>query len=155
MATQHPLPSGGKITFYTSEVKSALGQKQERFVRTAVQMIEDRVKSLMTNSPRGGKVYRVGKTATKADRAAGRRFRSHKASAPGEPPAVNTGRLRNSVTSLVIPRISGGYEGRVGSNVKYARPLETGNPPHLKPRPAWLPALQWVWPKVVAMFKGK
>jgi len=163
MATSKPLPKGGKITFFTSEVKSALGLKEERFVRTATQMIEDRVKTLMVGTPRTGRVYRIGKTPTRADRKAGRTFRSHTASSPGNPPAPRSGGagLLGRINSIVLPKLGVGWEGRVGANYwtkghKWSIPklLEFGTK-HMKPRPMWFRALKEVWPKVVAMFKGK
>lgn len=49
----------------------------------------------------------------------------HRASAPGEPPAVDTGRLRSSITHEV--KIQGNeVSGLVGTNVEYAKYLELG-----------------------------
>lgn len=163
------LPHGGKITFFTGTVTKQVGSRAETLVRTVAQATENRVKELMTDSPRGGRIYRVGKTPTKADKAAGRKFRSHRASAPGEPPAVNTGRLRSSVVHAVSRLLPLGWIGRVGSKVTYARPLERGvkgtpGPAALKagtarpgwrlaPRPAFVPALKWAWLRALARFK--
>jgi len=171
MADIQKLPGGGKIEFFTKNVIAALDSKAERALEKAVLMIENEVKNLMTNSPRGGRVYRVGKSPTKADKAAGRKFRGHKASAPGEPPAVNTGRLRNSITSKVVPKLGGGgFVGLVGTNVQYAEPLEKGvkgqpGPAakkagtartgwRLAPRPAWSVAIKKLREKIIALFKG-
>ena len=51
--------------------------------------------------PKSGRIYRIGKTPTRADRRAGRRFRSHRASAPGEAPAIDTGALSKGVTRVI------------------------------------------------------
>jgi hypothetical protein len=57
-------------------------------------------------------------------------------SRPGEPPHVQSGRLRASMAwernGLVL---------RIGTNVRYARALEQGRPPFLLPRPYLLRAL--------------
>jgi HK97 gp10 family phage protein len=67
----------------------------------------------------------------------GRQYGNHRASAPGQPPAVDTGRLRSSYAFQV------GRDGRgpyvdVGTNVEYAKYLEFGTSlmaarPHLRP----------------------
>jgi hypothetical protein len=56
-------------------------------------------------------------------------------SAPGEPPHLQTGRLRGSIAWA--PSVSKGVvRGRYGTNVKYALPLEKGAPKaHLAARP--------------------
>jgi phage gpG-like protein len=61
--------------------------------------------------------------------------RTHQASSPGDPPAPDTGALRNSVQ---ITQTERGY--RVGTNLEYAPPLEYGTP-RIAPRPAWRPAI--------------
>ncbi len=62
-------------------------------------------------------------------------------SSPGEPPAVDTGRLRASVTHVVE---GGGFKaikGFVGTNVVYGRYLEVGTS-KIAPRPWLTPALE-------------
>ena len=63
-------------------------------------------------------------------------------SAPGEFPAVDTGRLRASITHRIE---GGGYEkttrGYVGTNVEYAIPLELGTV-HMAARPFMTPSLE-------------
>lgn len=54
----------------------------------------------------------------------GRRYGNHVASAPGEPPATDTGRLRASIRSDLTDLAD--YVARVGTNLKYARFLELG-----------------------------
>ncbi|UTA52192.1 hypothetical protein MSS93_16455 [Deinococcus radiodurans] len=64
--------------------------------------------------PGTGRTYRTGhRTAPHS---------THQASAPGESPAVNTGRLRQSITALRISPMN----WRVGTNVDYALHLEFG-----------------------------
>lgn len=74
-----------------------------------------------------GRTYRRGKNVT------------HRASSPGQPPAVDTGRLRSSITYEI------GTQGRVlvarvGTNVEYAKHLELGTS-RMRPRPFLRPAL--------------
>jgi hypothetical protein len=66
-----------------------------------------------------------------------RRGVAHRASSPGEPPAVDTGRLRSSYGWRVAGGL-GGWFVEVGTNVRYAPMLEFGTSrmaarPHLRP----------------------
>lgn len=63
--------------------------------------------------------------------------RTHKASAPGEPPATDTGRLANSVQY----RSSGKGEAEIDTQVEYGSMLEFGTI-NIAKRPAWLPAVE-------------
>jgi phage gpG-like protein len=84
----------------------------ERGVRAAT--IETKNLVIETLSQPGrGRLYRKGKTVV------------HRASAPGAPPAPDTGRLRNSTQSEVF-RTSDGALGVVSVNTEYAAALELG-----------------------------
>ncbi len=74
---------------------------------------------------RSGKRYRIP----------GTKGAMYTSSAPGEPPAVRTNKLKPSYRFVVSKFI-----GRVGSDSSYARPLERGTS-KMKPRPALQPAL--------------
>lgn len=65
----------------------------------------------------------------------GRVYGAHRASKPGDPPAPDTGALRNSVQ---LSKTDDGY--RVGTDMEYAPHLEFGTP-SIAPRPAWRPAI--------------
>lgn len=94
----------------------------------------------------------------------GRRYGKHIASRPGEPPAIDTGILRASITNEV--ELKGvGVEGRVGpdieyiaakapvgTNVEYGYYLEIGTS-KMAPRPFLRPALRRTRRKVVKIFK--
>lgn len=60
-------------------------------------------------------------------------------SAPGQPPAVDTGRLRNSIDYHVGTDAAGGYVD-VGTSVEYASYLETGTS-RMAARPFMRPAV--------------
>ncbi len=67
--------------------------------------------------------------------------RTHRASAPGAPPATDLGRLAAAIT-FEVGVDAGGLHARVGSNVAYERALELGAPSRgLAPRPHLRPAL--------------
>ena len=68
--------------------------------------------------------------------------RTHTASAPGEAPATDTGRLASSVNY----KREGAMSATVGSNIVYAAMLEFGTS-RIAPRPAWVPATEAVRPK--------
>lgn len=140
MATTTRLPNGGKIILFSREFTKAMRKKQKLMLELMVLEVADKVRELHTDSPRGGKTYRVGKTPTKADKSKGRRFRTHKASAPGEPPAVDTGRLRGGIATDIRFTLFG-LEGVVGTNVDYGPMLEFGTK-KIKPRPMWGRALR-------------
>jgi HK97 gp10 family phage protein len=63
--------------------------------------------------------------------------RTHQASAPGEAPATDTGRLANSVTFQREGKLS----VTVGSQIVYAAMLEFGTS-RMASRPAWVPAVE-------------
>lgn len=69
----------------------------------------------------------------------------HRASAPGEPPAVLTGHLRDSIQSGVVSVTKTHYKGAVSTQAKQAATLEFGGINKegrmIEPRPAWLPTL--------------
>jgi HK97 gp10 family phage protein len=73
------------------------------------------------SQPGKGRVYRRGVSAV------------HRASAPGDPPAVDTGRLRGSTQSEVMATSSGAF-GIVSVNTEYAAYLEFGTE-KIAPRP--------------------
>lgn len=82
-------------------------------------------------------ILTVEKNAKESMRGGGR---PHVPSRPGEPPRVDTGRLRSSITHEVVSKLKG-IVGRVGTNVKYGRYLELGTSKML-PRPWLIPALK-------------
>jgi hypothetical protein len=92
----------------------------ERGVRAVVIDAEGITKTLLSQ-PGSGRLYSRGKTV------------EHRASAPGEPPAPDTGRLRASVTTEVV-RGANEVIGYVAVNTEYAAALELGTE-KVKPRP--------------------
>jgi hypothetical protein len=73
------------------------------------------------NQPGQGKLYPRGKSAV------------HRASAPGQPPAPDTGRMRASVTSETV-KTAEGIAGRASVNTDYALALDLGTE-RVAPRP--------------------
>jgi len=87
-------------------------------------VVERAAKKSMSSG--GGRTYR-------------RRGVTHVASAPGAAPAVDTGRLRASIT-YELGQDGRGLVARIGTNVKYAAYLELGTR-RMRPRPFLRPAL--------------
>lgn len=82
------------------------------------------IKSIM-RGPKTGETYK--KTKPK---------RTHKASAPGQAPATDTGRLAGSIQADVS-----GRRAEVYTNAAYAAPLEFGTTT-IEPRPFMVPAME-------------
>lgn len=119
------------------ELRAALrmyGERLEQAVSmaveaTALEVRGDIVKRIQ-RGPKTGRVYRRGNIL-------------HQASAPGQAPATDTGRL---ASSIVYERLSP-MLATVGSNIVYAAMLEFGTR-RILPRPAWVPAVEAARPKL-------
>lgn len=83
--------------------------------------------SSIQRGPKTGRVY------VKSDPS-----RTHQASAPGEPPATDTGRLVGSI-KMELPQTDA--TAYVGTKVDYGRDLELGTS-KIRPRPWLLPAFE-------------
>lgn len=101
--------------------------KHQDGIETALYTIgEDvglRVKQLLTQGPKTGRVYRI-------------RGVDHQASAPGEAPASRTGRLVRSFNY----NVHGFYQMEVGEDAPYAGWLEDGTE-NMEPRPHLIRAI--------------
>lgn len=102
-------------------------------------------KALMAHAPRGGRMYR---------RRRGSRVIEHKASAPGEPPAVDQGTLIGSVdyaiadegTSMTLV-----FGSRLSPEIPDS--LENGTKT-IKPRPAFIPGYLMTKGTISRLFPG-
>ena len=90
----------------------ALGADVERASRDALwkagALLEERLKRKLSHAGTGEEYSTGAKTG---------RYAKHRASASGEPPAVDTGRLRSSITHTVNKSISKQYSFKGGSDV--------------------------------------
>ncbi len=78
--------------------------------------------------------------------------RSHRASAPNQPPATDTGFLISQITMKVKAHKNGIVEGSIISAAPYSKALEYGTT-QMTERPFMQPALQKNKRKIQAMFK--
>ena len=109
----------------------ARARVDDAVVGSAIELRGDVVKRIQ-RGPATGRTYQRGGV-------------SHQASAPGEAPATDTGRLANSVTFDKVAQMS----ATVGSDLVYAAVLEFGID-RIDPRPAWVPAVELMTPKFVS-----
>ena len=102
------LDLGNAAYFANAEVKKVLGAYAQKIRSDAINSMR-----------RGTKTGRKSSVRLKGRK----KGFSHTASAPGEPPAVITGRLMNSITAEAI---GSGLTFEVGPTVNYGRYLEQG-----------------------------
>jgi hypothetical protein len=95
---------------------------------TAIELRGDIVKRYQ-RGPKTGKQYTRGNV-------------THQASAPGEAPATDTGRLASATEYSMTGKLS----AEVSNSVLYGPMLEFGTQ-SIEPRPAWRPAVQEATPK--------
>lgn len=118
----------GRSAKALAEVLGAIGVGGKDGLADVGVEVTNRVKRLLSQ-PGTGRVYR-------------RRRVTHRASRPGQPPAVDTGRLRSSYTWRTGEDAEGFFV-EVGTNVKYAPFLEFGTR-RMRPRPHLRPAINEV-----------
>ena len=109
------------------DIADEMGRKAHLAVNKTVARIHEEV-TLALAAPKHGHVYG-----------------GHQASAPGEPPANDTGHLTNSVSH----RMTGPTEGVVEVGAEYGVYLEMGTS-RMAPRPFLGPAVEKVWPEFEA-----
>lgn len=109
------------IRKYGAQADAALAQ----IVMATAQNVRTHAIRAIQGGPKTGKEYR--KYAPK---------RNHRASAPGQAPATDTGRLASSIVADIT-----GLTAEVSADVQYAAPLEFGTV-NMEPRPFLEPALE-------------
>ena len=100
---------------------------------TALEAVTD-VRKAIQGPPKTGREYARGVNNDKV----------HRASAPGEAPATDTGALVSSIYN----ESRGKYSRAIGSRLDYAYYLEFGTFKMAK-RPSWIPAVERVIPKML------
>ena len=135
-----------KITLKIANLKSfnkALNKKLhdnkiKQYVTRATMMVESTAKKSIAAGGTG-KLYKRGDI-------------SHRASAPNNPPATDTGFLVSQITMDVDVKANGSVVGQIISSAPYSKALEFGTV-NMQPRPFMQPALMKNKRKIQAMFK--
>lgn len=112
------------VNLNTASVLARVRQAAMRGVVRGTEMVRTEATTLILDTPKTGRIYR-------------RRTVEHQASAPGEPPASDTGRL---VASIRTDYDTSELVGRVTASTEYAAALEYGTA-RMAPRPFMRPAL--------------
>ena len=109
-------------------VAKAANAAIENAMRGAVQIVVNDAKRSVARGPKTGRVYRRGNI-------------THQASAPGEPPATDTGVLVNSIVGDVTRAQNNQVQGYVRAGAGYAGYLEFGTR-RMAARPFLFPAIE-------------
>lgn len=125
------------------DLRRAFAKLEERARKRVEQSIKASGKNI--NKDVGDAIRRSKKTGKVYSRSAGNLSDTHRASAPGEAPANDTGNLASQIYFRQDDRLT----VTVGSRAKYAAALEFGTS-KIDPRPAWVPAVERERPKLLA-----
>lgn len=110
-------------------------EEARRALKRGAHAIKNRAVEGIISPPKSGRVYSKGTKGRKGKRGWGTGSRTliHRASAPGEFPAADTGELHTSITSADQSR-EGLIRYEVAANTPYAEALEFGTS-KMEPRP--------------------
>lgn len=126
---------------------NAIGQRTAQEVGRAVRRgglaIENNAADRIISPPKTGRIYPSKH----------RKGATHQASAPGEAPAADTGRLHQSITSVQTVNGPDRYVNETAANAPYAIALELGTS-KIAPRPYMQPAFDEVRPQVEASIRA-
>jgi HK97 gp10 family phage protein len=118
-----------KIDKATKDVREAVAREINKALYASAKKVEAEAKRSIAEGGKTGRTYTRGGI-------------THRASAPGEAPATDTGRLVNSITGELVKDKGGEAEVRAGGGVvNYARALEFGTT-KMAARPFLFPALE-------------
>lgn len=120
----------------SGKIARELRPKAELIVKKAAREIEREEKRSMSG-PKSGRMYKKSKSG-----------KPHQASAPGEPPARDTGNLANSIQVTMLNDVT----AAVDVSAEYAETLEFGGA-HVESRPFVEPAIKLVQPEFEAALK--
>lgn len=121
----------GELIWYGQEFLKHVEEEYVRKMLFRATAELERIVQEMIRSPKSGRVYRIPKSNV-----------YYTASAPGEAPAVRSGRFRQSIRSVIVKTGPFEWQAIMGPTVKdYPGWLEDGTRT-MKPRPLWAPALK-------------
>jgi len=117
-----------RIDKASQRVRDAVAKEVAIGLFASAKKVEGEAKRSILSGDKSGRIYQ-------------RRTVTHRASAPGEAPASDTGRLANSITGTYVPSETSAVITAGGGIVKYARMLEFGTR-LIAARPFLFPALE-------------
>lgn len=135
-----------KVVWFGDEILKQLEADMTKRLLRMVYFVERTVQELF-REPKSGNTYQVNPGVKNG--------RTYTASAPGEAPAVRTGRLRQSITHAIEKTGVATIKADVGTSIadpEYPKHLEFGTS-LMKARPAWRPALARLIAKKAEFFK--
>ena len=121
----------------TDELRRALREFGINADRELAQIVKGTAQNIRTHAIKS--IQRGTKSGVVYEKASPKR--THKASAPGEAPATDTGRLANSINANIE-----GKKAEIVADTQYAGWLEFGTQ-SIKPRPFMFPAMEQERPK--------
>jgi hypothetical protein len=139
---------GGDVTRGLRDLDRDVRASKKRLIMAGLNILRNQAVEELSHPGTGrirrARTKRVGKLGRKGSRT--NIFRAGRASAPGEPPAPDYGALRGS---MQVEYDDSAQKGRMGTNIKYAAPLNygtaragRGNRTVILPRPFMEPALR-------------
>jgi HK97 gp10 family phage protein len=118
-----------KLMSQLNHLESNLSYALGMAALAAAKTLEAETKITITKSKPSGRSYKRGKS------------RVHIASAAGQPPAVDFGHLRNSITSQLLTTSKTSAEAEMAVGAEYGLALEKGTS-RMQPRPFVAPSIQ-------------
>ncbi len=151
------------LIWHGNKVSSKIQNEARRRVREAALVVEKNAKGLMVRGGRTASGFLESIEGRRREPGTGKRPGKigSFASKPGEPPRVQTGTLRRSITHEMHPTLP---IARVGTNVFYGKHLELGTPRMAKAagvtkresaRPFMRPALHRSKKAIMAIFSRR
>jgi phage gpG-like protein len=119
--------------------KEALDVISKLIAKAALNISND-AKRRIAKGPKTGRIYYYATGGLPGEAEFIKRGKPHRASAPGESPATDTGALMNSIITRSKELVT-----EAGTDIKYAPGLEFGTE-NIEPRPFLQPAIDEVWP---------
>lgn len=145
------------VKWYGDEFRRNLDADVDAKLRMACELTLNEAARMM-KEPKHGKArpHKRLKSGRISAKQWGRGDQKTTRSAPGEPPASQTGRLQGALAfsgaGNILKRVKRNW-WRVGTNVEYHGILEKGTP-KMAARPLMKPALERAWPKIKALFRA-
>lgn len=144
---------GLSITINAGNLPEEIARDIDKIEQELAYRIVEESRALMDGSTPRGRLYRRGRFRARQSRGLGGRARGpgtriHRASAPGQPPAEDTGKLYREIT---VRRLKSGHY-RVRFGARYAGFLEFGTS-RMAARPYVLPAIDTAVRKTFARYE--